>query len=107
MADINQVSITGNIGKAPEIKYFESGSCIVNFSVAIKEWAGQKKGEQTIWVDCKAWNKKAQFIAEYSKSGSFVALGGRLAVDNYKAQDGTNRVKTYINVEEIRIIDKR
>lgn len=107
MSDINQVCISGNIGKKPEIKYFNSGNCVVNFSVAIKEWAGKEKGEQTLWIDCKAWNKKAEFIAEYAKSGSFVAVSGQLAADNYKAQDGTNRVKTYIVTHEIRIIDKK
>lgn len=52
------------------MKYFESGSCVVNFSAALKEWAGANNGERTTWIDCKAWNKKAEFIAEYAKSGS-------------------------------------
>lgn len=107
MADINQVSISGNVGNQPEFTCFESGSMVVNFSVALKEWAGKEKGEQTLWIDCRAWGQKAEFIAEYAKSGSFVAIGGRLAVDKYKAQDGTNRVKTYILVDAIRIIDKK
>lgn len=107
MSDINSVHITGNIGQAPEIKYFDSGAVVCNFSVAIKEWQGKEKGEQTIWIDCRAWNKKAEFIAEYSKSGSLVMVGGRLGVDSYKAQDGTKRTKVYVNVDDIKVIDKK
>lgn len=106
MSDINQVFITGNIGKTPEMKYFDSGKCVCNFSVAIKEWAGQEKGERTTWIDCRAFAKKAEFVAEYAKSGSLVMVCGRLAVDTYQAQDGTNRTKTYIVVDEIKIANK-
>jgi single-strand DNA-binding protein len=107
MSDINQVCLTGHIGKNPEIKYFESGHVVVNFSVAVSEWAGQNKGEITYWFDCRAWGRKAEFIGEYAKSGSLVMINGRLAVDSYKAQDGTNRTKTYINVDEIKVVEKK
>lgn len=107
MSDINQVCITGNIGKDPDMKYFESGSRVVNFSVAISEYAGKDKGNITTWVDCRAWGNKADFIGEYAKKGSTVMINGRLAVDSYKSQDGTNRTKTYINVNEIKLIDKK
>lgn len=107
MSDINNVCISGNVGKQPDMKYFDSGKCVVNFSVAVDEYAGQQKGEITYWFDCRAWGKKAEFIAEYAKSGSLVLVNGRLAVDSYKAQDGTNRTKVYINVDDIKIIDKK
>ncbi len=107
MSDINKVCITGHIGKNPEIKYFESGSVVVNFSVAVSEWAGQSKGEVTYWFDCRAWSKRAEFIGEYAKSGSLVMIEGSLKVDSYKAQDGTNRQKVYINVNEIKVVEKK
>lgn len=107
MSDINKVCITGNIGKDPEIKYFDSGKVVVNFSVAVNEYAGQNKGIVTNWFDCRAWNKKAEFIGEYAKSGSTVMIEGRLGVDSYKAQDGTNRTKVFINVDEIKIATKK
>lgn len=107
MADINKVCLTGHIGKDPEIKFFDSGKCVVNFSVAVSEWAGKEKGEITHWFDCRAWGKKAEFIGEYAKSGSLVMIDGRLGVDSYKAQDGTNRTKVYINVDEIKVVEKK
>lgn len=107
MSDINFVSITGNVGQNPSLKFFDSGKCVCNFSVAVDEWAGQTKGTVTNWFDCRAWGKKAEYIGEYAKSGSLVMIGGRLGVDNYQAQDGTKRSKVYINVEEIKIVDKK
>lgn len=107
MSDINNVFISGNVGQNPALKFFDSGKCVCNFSVAVDEWAGQTKGTVTNWFDCRAWGKKAEYIGEYAKSGSLVMVGGRLGVDNYQAQDGTKRSKVYINVEEIKIVDKK
>ena len=107
MSDINNVFISGNVGQNPSLKFFDSGKCVCNFSVAVDEWAGQTKGTVTNWFDCRAWGKKAEYIGEYAKSGSLVMVGGRLGVDNYQAQDGTKRSKVYINVEEIKIVDKK
>lgn len=107
MSDINKVFITGNVGKDAEIRYFESGKVVVNFSVAVNEFAGQTKGIITHWFDCRAWGKKAEFIGEYAKSGCMVMIDGHLGVDSYQAQDGTNRTKVIINVDEIKIIGKK
>ena len=107
MSDINKVCITGHIGRNPEIKSFASGHVVVNFSVAVSEWAVKEKGEITNWFDCRAWNKKAEFIGEYAESGSLVFIEGRLGVDSYKAQDGTNRTKVFINVDEIKVVKKQ
>lgn len=107
MSDINNVFISGNVGQNPALKFFDSGKCVCNFSVAVDEWAGQTKGTVTNWFDCRAWGKKAEYIGEYAKSGSLVMVSGRLGVDSYTAQDGTKRSKTIINVEEIKIVDKK
>ena len=34
MAGVNKVILIGNLGKDPEVKHFESGSMVVNFSIA-------------------------------------------------------------------------
>lgn len=107
MSDINVVTITGHIGNDPEIKYFDSGSVVTNFSVAIDEWQGQEKGSKTTWIDCRAWGKRAEFIAEYVKKGSLVMICGRLSVENWQAQDGTKRSKTLVIVNEIKSVEKK
>ena len=106
MSDINSVCISGHIGKQPEMRYFESGKRVVNFSVAVNEWAGEEKGEVAHWFDCCAWDKRADFIGEYAKSGSLVLIGGRLAVDTYMAKSGTKWSRVYIKVDEIKIVGK-
>jgi len=107
VSDINNVNLSGNLGQSPEMKYFDSGSVVVNFSVAVDEWQGKEKGSKTIWIDCRAWGQKAEFIGDYAKKGSLVMISGHLSVDNYKAQDGTNRTKTFVLVDDIKIVDKK
>ncbi|MCD8025170.1 MAG: single-stranded DNA-binding protein [Candidatus Gastranaerophilales bacterium] len=106
MADINSVFLSGNIGNPPEMKYFESGAVVVNFSVAVDEWRGNEKGTKTNWFDCRAWGKTAEFIGDYAKKGSLVMIGGSLTIDSFKAQDGTNRNKTVILINDIKIANQ-
>ena len=107
MSDINNVTITGHIGSDPEMKYFDSGSVVVNFSVAIDEGPGKEKGSKTLWIDCRAWGQKAEFIGDYAKKGSLVMVDGRLSVESWTAQDGTKRSKTLVLVNEIKVVDKK
>jgi single-strand DNA-binding protein len=107
MSDINRVVLTGHLGNDPEMKYFESGSVVVNFSVAIDEWQGQEKGSKTIWIDCRAWGKKAEFVGDYAKKGSLVMVDGRLSVENWTSQDGTKRSKVLVLVNDLKIVDKK
>lgn len=107
MSDINSVFITGNLGQDPEIKYFESGKVVSNFNVAVNEYQGKDKDEKTNWISCRAWGKKAEFISEYAKTGSFVMIHGHLGVDEWQADDGTTKRKVFINVDEIKVVSKK
>lgn len=70
---------------APEIKYLESGSCKTTFSIPLKK----KKDDEPIWLNCQAWGKLAEKIAEYPK-GSFVTVGGYFEEREYNG-------KTYLD----------
>ena len=55
----------------PEIKYLESGSIKTTFSIPLKK----KKEDEPVWLNCVAWGKLAEHVAEFEK-GSFVTVGG-------------------------------
>lgn len=103
MSDINSIFLTGNLGKTPEIKYFESGKVLTEFSIAVSEYQGANKPEKTTWIPCKAWSHTAEFIAEYARQGSRVMIEGSLKIDRYQTQDGKNSSFAYVLVDKIEI----
>lgn len=104
---INVINIVGNIWGAPEIKYFESGTVKATFSVAVNEYNKEKKEEKVHWLPCEIWGKQAEFIAEYGKSGSRVAVEGCLLTSTYADSEGQNKKRFYIKVRKVELMSKK
>lgn len=101
MADINSVVLTGRVGQNPEMKYFESGTVNVSFSIAVNKWSKKDNKELTNWFKCIAWGKQAEFIGEYVKQGHAVTILGELDTDKWTDEQGNKKEKTYILVDSI------
>lgn len=103
---INTVTISGNVGDDPEIRYFESGTNLASFSIAVTNY---KKGEKhTVWVTCKAFNKVAELIGNYVTKGTNLAVSGKLDVESWvDKQTGAQRTKTVIIVNDVQLPSKK
>lgn len=78
----------GFLSADPDIKYFESGSCKVTFSIPLKN----NKEDNTVWLNCECWGKKAEEIGEKYKKGDEITVGGFLKETEYKE-------KKYVNLK--------
>lgn len=107
MSDINGVQLSGRIGTQPEIKYFESGAVKCKISIGVNRWSAKEKKEIVTWLDCQAWGKKAEFVAEYAHSGDMVFIFGSLQKDIYTDTDGKKRAIIYVLIDEIKIMAKK
>lgn len=90
---MNSISIDGRLGKDPEIKHLNSGKAVCNFTIA-----NQRNKETTDWFDCVAWDKTAEFIAQYFHKGKGINVEGSLQQERWQNDDGQNRSKVVINV---------
>lgn len=97
MASINTITISGNLGKNPELKEFGSGTKKVTFSVAVSEpvKVENKWDTKTVWILVEFWGKDAEFIDKYAQKGSFIVVSGRLSEDTWE-KDGATQRKMYI-----------
>lgn len=78
-----EITIIGNLGSDPEMRFTPSGQAVTAFSVAAnRQYArdGQKVKE-TAWFRVSAWDKLAEVVSQYKKKGDLVMVKGRLAVD--------------------------
>ena len=88
---INHVVLVGRITRDPLLRKTQSGASVVSFTVACNRRVKQEGQAETDFINCVAWNKAADFMAQYVKKGALLGLEGRIQTRNYDDKDG-NRV---------------
>jgi single-strand DNA-binding protein len=104
MKSINQITLLGRVGQAPEVKMTGSGTSFVNFSVATDESYKDNQGnkvEQTEWHKCTAWGKTAEIIGDYVGKGDLIYLQGSVHTRSWDDKDGVKRYSTEVKVREV------
>jgi single-strand DNA-binding protein len=105
---INVVVLVGNAGRDPELRFFESGSCICEFSLAINRPPRDGQEQAPLWVNCKAWGRTAQVAGDYVRKGSKVAVVGRLEIEQWTDRSsGEVRSKTLVVVDRLELCSSR
>ena len=105
---INVVVLVGNAGRDPELRFFESGSCVCEFTLAINRPPRDGQEPAPLWVNCKAWGKTAQVAGDYVRKGSKVAVVGRLEIEQWTDRSsGEVRSKTLVVVDRLELCGSR
>lgn len=93
---LNQVNLIGRVGKEPEIKTFDSGSRVANFSLATSE---KYKGEEkTQWHNITVMGKTVDVVEKYVKKGDLLHLTGKIEYRSWDDKDGNKKYITEILV---------
>ena len=101
---MNNYCCVGNLGKDPDVKYFENGNRVANFSVAVRGY----KEEDTLWLDAECWNKTADIMADYCKKGARVGLSGSLKAQKWADKEtGKERSKIVFNVSQLTLLGSK
>ncbi len=101
MANFNKVLLMGNLTRDPQLSYTPNQTPVVDFGLATnRKWTGQdgSQREDTCFVDCRMFGKRAEVINKYCKKGNPLFIEGRLTFDSWEAQDGTKRSKHRVTV---------
>ena len=96
---MNVVILMGRMTRDPELKYTSGGKAFANFSLAV-----QKTKDEVEFIDCTAWEKTAETIAEYFRKGNRIPIQGRLSVSNYE-QNGEKRKSTKVVVNSFEFVE--
>ena len=101
---MNHVSISGRLGRDPELMKTSTGLSACNLSLGVKR-SHAKEGEQdTDWITVKAWRQNADYISEHAEKGDLIGVEGRLQSESYTGRDGIKRIATYIVADHIEIL---
>ncbi len=100
MSSINKVTLIGRLGKDPEVRNFQNGGKVVNFSLATSERWKDRDGnqkEKTEWHNVAVFNEHYAGIAErFLRKGSLVYIEGKLQTRKWQDQSGNDRYSTEV-----------
>jgi single-strand DNA-binding protein len=92
----------GRLTKDPELRSTQSGLKITSFTLAINRNFKNKDGNYDAdFLNCQAFDKRAEFIEKYFKKGSMMVITARAQTRNYDDNDGKKRFVTEFIVEEV------
>ena len=108
--NLNQVIISGNLTRDPEIRQLAEGKMVTNFSIANnRKWKGNDgtQHEEVNFIDCEAWARTAEMVGQYLTKGSGCVVLGRLKLESWTDKEGGKRSKMKVVVESVQFVGSR
>lgn len=106
---MQKVILIGNLGKDPEVKSFDNGGKIVNFTVGVTERGyktkdGKEIPDHTEWFNCSVrQNGLAGVVEQYVKKGNKVYVEGKLRTREYE-KEGQKKYLTELLVDNMELL---
>lgn len=98
---MNNITVAGNIGRDPELKYTPAGLAILKFSVA--DTYGKDDNKKTTWHDIVVFGDQAEIVADKVAKGMRVVVLGRLQIEGYEKKDGTKAKRVEVLADEVAV----
>jgi len=99
---MNNLIVTGNLGKDPELKFTPEGKGVASFSLAV----GQRIKAEGVWIDgpamwfqVKLFGTQAEKCIDRLRKGDTVSVSGRIAEDHWMTKEGgpASSLVIYVN----------
>jgi single-strand DNA-binding protein len=110
MASVNRVTLIGNLGRDPEMRYLPSGEAVATFSIATTEQWKDKQGakqERTDWHRIEFIGRTAEVCGEYLKKGMPVYVEGRIQYDKWTDKEGVEKTMTKIRGDRMQMLGSK
>lgn len=103
MGSFNKFIGMGNLARDPELRYLDSGTAVANFAVAMnRKWRDDRdeEKEEVCFLECVAWQGRAETIADYFRQGDPIHVTGYLKQESWEDKDsGDKRYKIVLVIE--------
>ena len=98
---MNRVILVGRLTKDPELRSTASGTPVCSFTVACdRRFVKQGEERKADFLNCIAWQKSAEAIAQYFHKGDRIALEGSLQTRSWDGEDGRRHYVTEVVVDQ-------
>ncbi|MST84983.1 single-stranded DNA-binding protein [Hallella mizrahii] len=106
---MNKVMLIGNVGKEPDVRYYDADQCVAKVTLATTERGyvlknGTKVPDRTDWHSLVFYRQLAKIVEQYVHKGDKLYVEGRLRYNTYDDQQGRRHYVTEIQVENLELL---
>ena len=101
---LNRVTLIGNLGADPELKYTQNGQGVLRLRLATTESYANRAGERqqrTDWHTVIVWGKRGEALNNILSKGRSICVEGRIQYRQWEDKDGNKRNSTEIVAQNI------
>jgi single-strand DNA-binding protein len=103
----NKITLVGNLGRDPELRYTPQGTPVCSFTVATNEKRKDRAGEtqdHTTWFRVTLWGRQAETASQYLTKGRPIYVEGRLRLEEWTDRDGKQRYTLEVHATDMQFI---
>lgn len=106
---VNQVSVTGNLTRSPELRSTQGGTAVLSFGIAVND---RRKNASGQWEDvpnffeCVTFGNRATALSDILTKGMKVAIAGKLHYSSWE-KDGQKHSKVDIIANDVELMQNR
>jgi single-strand DNA-binding protein len=109
---VNKIILIGNVGKDPEVRYFDNGGAVANFTLATTERGytaanGTQVPDRTEWHNIVLWRGLAEIAEKFIRKGTKVYIEGKIRTRNYDDAQGIKRYITEVWGDQMELLGAR
>lgn len=109
---MNKVMLIGNVGKEPDVRYYEANQAVAQLSLATTERGytlqnGTQVPDHTDWHNLVFYHKMAQIVERYVHKGDKLYIEGRIRYRSYDDNQGRRHYVTEILVENMEMLSSK
>ncbi len=104
---INRVVLVGRLTRELELRKTPNGASVVSFSIACNRRSKVEGQPDADFINCVAWNKTADLMAQYLNKGALIGIEGRIQTRSYDDKDGKRVYVTEVMTESVQFLEPK
>jgi single-strand DNA-binding protein len=96
------ISVTGNLGRDPEMRYLESGQQVTKFTLAARQAKVRGKELPALWFTVEVWGATAEWVANNLVKGETVYVRGELRLNQWTDRE-SGEVREALTIIQARV----
>ena len=109
---MNKIMLIGNVGKEPDIRYYDADQAVASFPLATTERGyklpnGTQVPDRTDWHNIVLWRGLAKVVEKYVHKGDKIYIEGKMHYRSYDDQKGQRRFVAEVIAENMELLSPR
>ena len=104
---MNRTVLVGRLTKDVDLRKTPNGASVVQFTLAVNRKVKTQGQADADFINCVAWNKTADLMAQYLNKGALIGVEGRIQTRSYDDKDGKRVYITEVICESLTFLESK